>query len=534
MRAFALVAIILIAASAVFAETITSQYVAGDWLSVTRTVTSSAEDDICLDSHGITDACAAGGAIQPNYGTTNTKTQVTLSVKNVGPVDRTGVDLTEDLSYVPAGARVTFSPLPSSSDGRTATWTMATLAKGASRDFTYEISARVPSATLSGMPDVAVAADPAVVSLEAPYTIKSGEKVSAVVKSAAGKPLSNTIVIVTYPDGIKHPLRSDIYGMIKFTAADEGTYKYSLEGYSLSEEAATQAEPVQQIPSAPVAATVDTGLASSIMGVLPILAAIFAIAVIALILYNFFTSRRADEDEYLPSNVPAQPGMAYTQKFTFGQDAKDDRKLRERTHDIIESRKRHLAETAAAVGTSSDEGTAAEERTESTATDEDMASILSELEHKARKTGEVAREEEPEEVERTISELEAIREKLRAMRAKGKGAATEGAEEYEGMASSEAEEPEATGEEEEAGAETSEEEEAPEKEEASESEEEASDSPEPEAVEQEEIEEDEMPVRKAASKKVIYGKRVQPKVAPRAAKKGGSKLRFGNRGVKKR
>ena len=533
MRAFVFVTIILIAASAVFAETITSQYVAGDWLSVTRTVTSTADDDICLDSHGITDACAAGGAIQPNYGTTSTKTQVTLSVENVGPVDRTGVDLTEDLSYVPAGAKTTFSPLPSSSDGRSATWTMGTLAKGAIQQFTYEISARVPPATLSAIPDVAVAADPAVVSLEAPYTIKSGEKVSAVVKSAAGKPLSNTIVIVTYPDGIKHPLRSDIYGMIKFTAADEGTYKYSLEGYSLSEEASTEAEPVQQIPSAPVAAAVDTGLASSIMGVLPILAAIFAIAVIALILYNFFTSRRADEDEYLPSNAPAQPGMAYTQKFTFGQDAKDDRKLRERTHDILESRKKHLAETAAAAGsTGEEEGTAVDESAESTATDEDMASILSELEHKARNTGEVAHEEESEEVERTISELEAIREKLRAMRSKGKGAATEGAEAYEGEAASETEEPEASGEE--GGEEETSEAEAPEKEEAAGAEEEeATESPEPEAEEAEETEEpeEEKPVRKAASKKVIYGKRVQPKVKPVAK---GKKMRFGNRGVKKK
>ncbi len=271
-------------------------------------------------------------------------------------------------------------------------------------------------------------------------------------------------------------------------------------------------------------------LLKGMFGVL--LAAVFAIAVIALILYNFFTRRREDE-EYLPSSVqsggtPSAGTMSYAQNYSFGSGPQEEKKMRDRTHDIIESRKKRLATGAEAeeagagiAGGTGDSPTDARS-TESTATDEDMASILSELEHKAREKGETTQDEEAE-VEKTISELEAIREKLRAMRTKGKGAEMEGsegeAEEPESSDESGASEPEQG---EAVGTEAPEEKAEPEAEDASEPEE-------PEAEEE--------PVKKAApkykpsSRKIVYEKRVEPKVKPVAK---GKKMRFGNRGVKKR
>lgn len=513
MRAAAFVAIILLAAFAFAAETYTSEYAAGDWLKVTRTSTLAGEP-LCLDSYGVTDACASSGSIQPNQGTSSTDTKVELSVENVGAVDRTGVDLSEDLSYVPTGARITYGTQPSSSDGRIVKWSLGSLAKGATLKLSYVISARIPPATLSSIPDVAVAADPALLSLSAPESMKAGEKATVTVEKN-GKPIPNAIVVVTYPDGVRHPLRSDLYGVVKFTAADEGKYTYSLEGYSVETPVETEVGPLEAVPAAPVAAAVDTSLAGSIMGVLPILAALFAIAVIALILYNFFTSRR-EEDEYMPQQPSASTpssgaGMAYTQKFSFGTEEQPESRMQDRTHDLVESRKRRLAETAAASAVREEPEEEQEaEAVESTATGTDMENIISELEHKARKGGEVATEDEEAEVEKTISELEAIREKLRAMRAKGKGAALEEEDEEEGP--DEEEEPE---------------EKASKPEEA---EEKTSEAVEPEA---EDTSEEEEPVKRPASRKVIYEKRVEPKVSPKPAKKG-MKTRFGNRGVKKK
>ena len=340
MRAYAFVAIILLAVCAFAAESYTSEYVAGDWLKVTRTSTLAGEP-LCLDSYGVTDACASPGSIQPNQGTSSTDTEVEILVENVGPVDRTGVDLSEDLSYVPTGARITYNVQPSTSDGRIVKWSLGTLAKGATLKLSYVISARIPPATLSAIPDVAIAAEPALLSLSAPDSIRAGEKATVTVEKN-GKPIPNAIVVVTYPDGVKHPLRSDLYGVVKFTAADEGKYTYSLEGYSVEAPVETEVGPTETVPAAPVAAAVDTSLAGSIMGVLPILAALFAIAVIALILYNFFTSRR-EEDEYVPSQQPSttsqQPstGMAYTQKFSFGTEEQPESRIQDRTRDLAKS-----------------------------------------------------------------------------------------------------------------------------------------------------------------------------------------------------
>lgn len=533
MKAFALVAIILLAASVAFADTVSQEYTAGDWLKVSRTIENAGEP-LCLDSMGITDACAAGGSIQPNQGYSgSSKATVTLTAENTGVVERRGVDITEDISYVPTGAKITFDPAPTTSTGRTVTWSIDSLGTGGSRTFTYTISAKLSPLSLSALPDIGVSAEPTTLSLSAPDSVSAGDKASVSVQSANGKPIPNAIVIVTYPDGIKHPVRTDSTGTVKFTAKDEGTYTYSIEGYSMANQVSTEAAPTQAVPTSPVAATQDSGLAASIMGVLPILAALFAIAVIGLILYNFITSRRADEDDYVPethlagqagaSTSTPESGMTYTQKFSFGSgEAPEDKAMRDQTANIIDSRKRRLASTAAPVQEEETEGASTQEdpeesepydssaTTEKTATDEDMASILSELEHKARVTGEVA--EEQEEVERTIAELESIREKLRAMRAQGKGANSESEEPEENEASAEDESP------------------AEEISAAEPSEEAADDLSESKDAEEETFEEEE-PVQRKTPKKVIYEKRAEPKVKPVAK---GKKQRFGNRGVKKK
>ena len=429
--AFAVV--MLLAASVAFADTASQQYTAGDWLKVTRTIENAGEP-LCLDSHGITDACAAQGSIQPNEGTAGASTtKVTLSAENIGSIERRGVDITEDISYVPAGAQINFDPAPTTSTGRTVTWSVDSFPAGSTETITYTITARLSPLSLSALPDIGVSAEPALLSLSAPDSVNAGERATVSVQGANGNPIPNAIVVVTYPDGIKHPIRTDATGTAKFTAKDQGTYTYSIDGYGTTSAVSTEAAPLQQVPTAPVAAAQDTGLATTIMGVLPIIAALFAIAVIGLILYNFITSRREDED-YMPETPAAgsagtpssTAGMTYSQNFSFGSAASpEDRKMQDQTRDIIESRKRKMAaETAPAeeneVAEAEDEEATEETATEKTATDEDMASILSELEHKARMTGEVA--EEQEEVERTIAELESIREKLRAMRAQGKGA----------------------------------------------------------------------------------------------------------------
>ncbi len=311
MNKFSFIICIAILASASFAENYTQSYVADDWLKVTRLV-SIGEGSGCTS---VTDACSATGALLPQLlaGNAGTSTAVLLTFENVGSVDRKEVQLTESTTYVPNGAQTVFDPLPAYNDGRAAAWAVGDMKKGDKFSVGYVYSAKADQADVDRIRKIAVKTSTENVVISAPQSVKVGEIVSVNARKESGSPVSGATITVTSPDGVSQYAKTDSGGTATFTASKEGFYTYSIGGYALVKLASTNAAIPVEVPAmAAAAVATDGGILSSISGLLPALAAIFVIAVVALIAHNFFTSKK--EDEYYYPQPPAQPSAPQAQQ----------------------------------------------------------------------------------------------------------------------------------------------------------------------------------------------------------------------------
>ncbi len=426
----ALLAALLILVSMPFAETYSKKYVSGGWLEVTRTIEVGPASPCPLLQQGVTDACMHSGARQSTGTASGALTHVTLTVKNIGAQDRSYINVGESLSYVPTGADISFSPSPSQFDGRQAVWEIDSLSRGESRDVSYEFTSSVSEAAVSRIPDVVAAASPTTVVLFAPSRLQVGGTLTLSVKSQEGRPISGAKVLVNYPDGSRQVVKTDSSGTVSLEASRNGSYTYSIEGYRLYQLVSTIAgsalEEEQDVPAAASAA--DAGIMPGILGALPIFAGLFAVAVVVLLAYNFFFARREDDGYDMPAPQLAEqqaPGMSYTQKFSFGAEAEREKKIEDTTRSIVENRKRRMQETAPVQPEEREEAAPLEraipesmyadsEESEKTVAGSSMDDELADLERHARIAGEVAEQEK--EVESMLTQLEMIRNKLRAGR----------------------------------------------------------------------------------------------------------------------
>jgi len=442
-----------------FAESYSKKYVTDGWLEVTRTLEDGTSSQCPLPQAGISDVCSNSGARQAG-GRGAVFTLVTLSLKNIGSIDRSNVNIGESLSYVPTGAAISFSPSPAQFDGRQAVWEVAELKRGETKNVTYEFGAAVSEAAVGRIPDAVAIAEPSTVMLFAPSKVPLNSTLTLSLKSMEGRPINGAKITVDYPDGSRQAVRTDGTGTVSLVATHAGGYTYSVEGYKLYQMVSTVAYDKNALEDkAPEtsASAADAGILPGIMGALPIFAGIFAAAVIALIVYNFLSARREDEDASEPAPQLAEQqaktdsGMNYSQKFTFGTEDEHQKNMDDTTRRMVESRKKRMQESEPAPpeekeeapaeeskGERIDEGARSIEETyadetprgssgpdesERTVANGDMDEELAELERNARIAGEVAEQEK--EVENMLAQLESIRNKLRA----GRGSAEEDAEE---------------------------------------------------------------------------------------------------------
>ena len=448
VKSFALTMFVcmLIFVSMPFAESYSKKYVSDGWLEVTRTLDVGRAGQCPLSQIGISDVCANSGAKQAG-GTGSVFTLVTLSLKNIGSIDRNYVNIGESLSYVPSGAAISFAPSPSRFDGRQAVWEVLELKQGETKNVTYEFGATVSEAAVGRIPDAAAIAAPSTVMLFAPSKVPVNSTLTISLKSLEGRPITGAKVVVGYPDGSRQTVRTDNSGTVSLIATHIGSYTYSADGYKLYQLVSTIAydkNATENTVPITAASAADTGILPGIMGALPIFAGIFAAAVIALIAYNFLSARREEEDGSGPApqlaeqQVKSESGMNYSQKFSFGTDVEREKNLEDTTRSIVESRKRRMQENEPKPPEEQEEIPAEEENAphieetpaelqkepapeenETTVMNGDMDDELAELERNARIAGEVAEQEK--EVENMLSQLEDIRNKLRA----GRGSTSE-------------------------------------------------------------------------------------------------------------
>ncbi len=353
VKSLALIVGMLLFISMPFAESYSKTYVSDGWLEVTRTLESGKAGQCPLLSQiGVSDICANTGAIQAGSAG-SVFTLVTLSLKNIGSIDRDYVNVGESLSYVPSGASISFSPSPFQFDGRQAVWEITELKRGETKNVTYEFGATVSEAAVGRIPDAAAIAAPSTVMLYAPSKVPVNSTLTISLKSLEGRPISGAKIVVDYPDGSRQAVRTDSSGTVSLMATHMGSYTYSAEGYKLYQLVSTVAydkSATEENVPATAASASDEGILPGIMGALPIFAGIFAAAVVALIVYNFLSARREEEDASEPAPQLAEQqakndsGMNYTQKFTFGTEDEHQKNLDDTTRRMVDSRKRRMQE----------------------------------------------------------------------------------------------------------------------------------------------------------------------------------------------
>ena len=399
--------------SAAFASAnYTSQFTLDGWLSVTRTAEVR---DSAACAGAATGACGDTGAAAPGdlSNLNGISTTITLTAENIGPVDRSYVQLSESLLHVPNGARISFTPNQSYSDGRKVVWALSELKRGESKSVSYTYFAKADAGDIEKIPSASVQSGQVILMLSATPSLKAGEEIAISLKTPSGQAVDGTVVRIGYPDGSSQYVKTDSAGRAKFVANHEGFYTYSVEGFSLAKMVSTQVQPMEEIPQIAASAIAGGNLAASLSGLLPVLGAIFAVAVIALMIYNFLTSKK---EEYAPLQPAASQQLAYKQSYSFGSPAAKAGATRDITRDLVESRKRQMPPAEKPVQPEEKPPT---QWPEATAAEGDIDGELSKLEAQARSEGELASQEEgelagqEEEIENAIAELESIRQKLR-------------------------------------------------------------------------------------------------------------------------
>ncbi len=436
MRMNILAFVLLAIGSLCFSAAYTGIYTEG-WVKVIRN-TVVTEPSGCAGA--VTGACSNTGAQIKGNGYS---TYANLTIENVGSVDRSSVEVKESLAYVPSGAKISFYPLPSSTDGSSAVWNIGSLAQGEKKAVAYSFPARISETAAAGMPQPSVTAPPAQIQVFAPSSAQIGDRVSIALMTMSGKMLPGIIVTLEYPDGTSHEIRSDYLGKVSYTAEREGFITYSVRGYSLARVVSTGVQAKEEAPLVAAAATgMDAGIASILSGLLPVLAAIFGLAVLALLIYNFFNSRSEDEQhtdappeqQYYHSPQPAVAQPTYTQKYTFTSEPQPQQDMADITRNLVESRKKQMQAPSVAPAEPqlneqrTYQGKPVEPEQKETAqkidfrgragaegqNEDELEQELEKLEGKAEEEGEVTEEED--EIEKAIAELEEIRKKLRERR----------------------------------------------------------------------------------------------------------------------
>ncbi|MEM4348724.1 MAG: hypothetical protein QXN37_04110 [Candidatus Anstonellaceae archaeon] len=380
MKKFTLALLSFLLLSLVAASNYSAQYVVDGWFKVNRTLTIEENTNPCF--RGPVNVCAILGGYGSPFAPLQNKVSVSITVQNIGSITRTNVVFGESISYVPDGVKIQFLQEPESSEGKIVYWKLPRLAPGESKTFSYQFEAERIG---EYFPAFKVVAEPVLISLSAPSIVSAGQIVNIAVRSSLDEPVAGATVFVELADGTKRAVKTNSQGIASFVAESSGFYTYSVEGFRLKQPVSTKVVLQEESLAPPAAAAVlgDKEVLPALAGIFPIVAAIFAIAVIALVLYNFVVSQKDDQQQGEQKQETAQAPL-YTQQFSFGK----EEDIQEATRNILESRKKQLEEKSAL----------------QPKTGEAQGEVFEAKEEELAQT--------KEEIDKAIAELEAIRQKL--------------------------------------------------------------------------------------------------------------------------
>lgn len=263
---------------------------------------------------------SATGAAVPTYEST-----ITIAIKNTANEAKRNVALSEDLSYLPANAKITYSVAPDEQKDQKAVWNIGTLQP--QEQFVVKISAPAtvsPSAIKAlDAPQIEYTKPNAV--LKAPISAGKGDGISLSLQDSKGRGISDAYIRITYPDGQAKLVATNSKGEVGIIAQNEGFYVFEVVDYNVGSCHKTEvvAQSAQKVQAANGLAQEngqqkqpaqgnkqDAAGLDPIMSFLPIAIGILIVLLIAYMLYKYFTSPVEEDDTPIPPAPATRPSIS--------------------------------------------------------------------------------------------------------------------------------------------------------------------------------------------------------------------------------
>ncbi len=257
-------------------------------------------------------------------GTKSLQSVITLTLSNPGSVSRHNVILSEDVTYLPSYIRLTYSTQPTSTDGRTVSWTLPDLPAGQSARYTITLPVAISDAPVASAPAPRLTSDRPSAQLVVPTLSDAGQNVVLRLRANDGTALSNARIEVSAPNGQHLSLLTDGEGRAYFMANSSGFYTYSIPDFAVAFAPATEVRaPTLVLPptaSAIVALPSANASASSVSapfqfpnidlsGLWPVAGGLLLVGLAAFSLYAYFN--RSQPEDYSTPLPPAPSSRPY-------------------------------------------------------------------------------------------------------------------------------------------------------------------------------------------------------------------------------
>ncbi|MFA5108025.1 MAG: hypothetical protein WC492_00625 [Candidatus Micrarchaeia archaeon] len=261
------------------------------------------------------------GAAVPIY-----QSKVIIRIVNNANTPKTNMSITEDISYVPPNAKITYSTMPTKQDGTYSSWDIGTLQPNQMYEISFSAPAIISKAGFEVLPAPSISYDRQKAVFNGPKLVQVQKTILLEVFDKAGKPISGATISVTSPDSKVSVVNTDEKGQARVLAQQTGFYQYEVSDYDAGKLQSTQVvaqlaeqgqnepavvptQPVQTKPSQTTQTEPD--IFAMVFAILPMLLVVFVVIAIVYAIYKYFNTPIDDgNDEPIPPAPATRPSIS--------------------------------------------------------------------------------------------------------------------------------------------------------------------------------------------------------------------------------
>lgn len=274
------VGFVLLVIAVSLAAGVTIPYNVTDGIAATRTVTV---EKVVLNG-SVTDVGSGTGTVTYSYGY---KTTVSISLKNMDSLEKINVILTDNLSAL--GGNVTYIDGPYESDGK-AVWLFPDIEPGDSVEVRYYVDREISDSEARSMQAPEISSDQLKVVIDAQQKVDAGDEINVSLKTLEERPVRNATIHVFSPSGKEIIIVTDEKGEGKFKADEEGTYRYLVEGFQLTNFMETESVGAS-IPPTTASMEGSPSQSKQVMDFVPVATGIILVSLVIFVVMGYFSAK---------------------------------------------------------------------------------------------------------------------------------------------------------------------------------------------------------------------------------------------------